>query len=159
MTDENQNALSRRRLLAGIGVSTAGAVTLGAGHGIAEAAPEAGVSVPADRFGRMFPNLPAFAPATNQVRAAMSDIGKRGGILDARDPLERGPIDLIIDPALSVNNRDNPFHTAGTTFLGQFLDHDMTFDTTSPLGVPTAPETSVNARTPALDLDSVYGGG
>ena len=49
--------------------------------------------------------------------------------------------------------------TAGTTFLGQFLDHDMTFDTTSPLGVPTDPEASPNARTPALDLDSVYGGG
>jgi hypothetical protein len=45
------------------------------------------------------------------------------------------------------------------TFLGQFLDHDMTFDATSRLGVPTRPERSTNTRTPALDLDSVYGGG
>lgn len=81
------------------------------------------------------------------------------GVCLARDALERGPIDLIVDQALPANNRDNPFHTAGTTFLGQFLDHDMTFDTTSRLGQPTPPETSPNARTPALDLDSVYGGG
>ena len=45
------------------------------------------------------------------------------------------------------------------TFFGQFLDHDMTFDTTSQLGVPTRPERAPNARTPGLDLDSVYGRG
>ncbi len=71
----------------------------------------------------------------------------------------QGPVALIVDPALSVNNPNNPAHTAGTTFMGQFMDHDMTFDLTSRLGVPTEPEDSVNTRTPALDLDSVYGGG
>jgi hypothetical protein len=35
-----------------------------------------------------------------------------------------------------VNNPNNPTHTAGTTFFGQFLDHDITFDASSPLGVP-----------------------
>jgi hypothetical protein len=35
----------------------------------------------------------------------------------------------------------------------------MTFDTTSPLGVPTPPEQIANARTPSFDLDSVYGAG
>jgi hypothetical protein len=58
-----------------------------------------------------------------------------------------------------VNNPDNPTHTAGTTFVGQFIDHDVTFDTSSTLGVPTEPLTSPNGRTPSLDLDSVYGGG
>jgi hypothetical protein len=43
--------------------------------------------------------------------------------------------------------------------MGQFMDHDMTFDLTSRLGVPTPPEEAVNTRTPAFDLDSVYGGG
>lgn len=80
-------------------------------------------------------------------------------MLDAKDPLEVGPVRLITEPALSPNNRDNEFHTAGTTFLGQFLDHDLTFDASSTLGVPTPPETTPNVRTPALDLDSVYGGG
>jgi hypothetical protein len=79
--------------------------------------------------------------------------------MDAKDPLEHGPILLITDPKLSPDNLDNTGQTAGLTFLGQFLDHDMTFDTTSKLGVPTSPEKSPNTRTPALDLDSVYGGG
>ena len=70
-----------------------------------------------------------------------------------------GPVALIANPDLSKNNPNNPAHTAGTTFMGQFMDHDMTFDLTSRLGVPTRPEDSVNTRTPALDLDSVYGGG
>jgi hypothetical protein len=58
-----------------------------------------------------------------------------------------------------VNNPNNPAHTAGTTFMGQFLDHDITFDLTSRLAVVAEPLESPNARTPALDLDSVYGGG
>jgi hypothetical protein len=70
-----------------------------------------------------------------------------------------GPVDLITVPEFSANNRDNPANTAGITFLGQFLDHDMTFDTTSALGVAVRPEDSPNARTSAFDLDSVYGGG
>ena len=49
--------------------------------------------------------------------------------------------------------------TAGSTFVGQFIDHDITFDQTSQLGVPQNPLISPNTRTPALDLDSVFGGG
>ena len=43
--------------------------------------------------------------------------------------------------------------------MGQFLDHDMMFDRTSQLGQPTNPITVPNARTPAFDLDTVYGEG
>jgi hypothetical protein len=49
--------------------------------------------------------------------------------------------------------------TAGSTFVGQFTDHDITFDQTSQLGVTQNPLVSPNTRTPALDLDSVFGGG
>jgi hypothetical protein len=68
-------------------------------------------------------------------------------------------MDLIVDLTLSASNPNNGTHTAGTTFMGQFMDHDMTFDLTSRLGQATDPAASPNARTPALDLDSVYGGG
>ena len=113
-----------------------------------------------ENFGRLFPELdPFFEQASSQLNAALLDIGKPGGLLDAKDDLAAGPVALIVDPALSVNNPNNPTHTAGTTFMGQFMDHDMTFDLTSRLGEPTEPEDSPNARTPALDLDSVYGGG
>ena len=77
--------------------------------------------------------------------------------MDAGDALDRGPIDLIVDPELSKNNPNNPTHTAGTTFVGQFMDHDVTFDPTSRLGVPAVPRETQNFRTPAFDLDLVYG--
>ena len=112
-----------------------------------------------NRFGRMFPGLPPFAPANDAIRAALMELGKPGGLLDADDALTAGPVALIVDPTLSLNNPNHPTHTAGTTFMGQFLDHDITFDRTSPLGKPRAPITVPNARTPAFDLDAVYGDG
>ncbi len=110
-------------------------------------------------FGRMFRNLSPFAPPTNAVRDALMELGNLGGILDANDDLAAGPEALIVDPNLSLINRNNPTHTAGVTFFGQFLDHDMTFDLASRLGFPTQPIRSHNLRTPFFDLDSVYGGG
>ncbi|GAA4734151.1 peroxidase family protein [Phytohabitans rumicis] len=146
-----------------MGATAAGAVAIGAAPA-AIGAHEAYAATPADRFGRMFPDLPPFIPADDRRRAALIDIGKPGGILDAKDPLAEGPVRLITNPELSPNNRDNSdgttIHmTAGVTFFGQFLDHDMTFDTASPLGIPTTPESSPNSRTPSFDLDTVYGGG
>jgi hypothetical protein len=105
----------------------------------------------------MFAGLPPFAPANDAIRAALRELGKPGGLLDAHDDLTAGPVALIVDPALSVNNPNHPTHTAGTTFMGQFLDHDITFDRTSPLGKPRPPITAPNGRTPAFDLDAVYG--
>jgi hypothetical protein len=52
-------------------------------------------------FGRMFPDLAPANPATDRVSAALRDIGKPGGILDAADNLAAGPVQLIVDPALS----------------------------------------------------------
>lgn len=111
------------------------------------------------RFGRLFGKLPAFAPDTPDVRAALLDIGKPGGIMDAKDKLSEGPVKLITDPTLQVKNSDNPTLTAGFTFLGQFLDHDMTFDPTSSLERQQDPEQISNFRTPSLALDNVYGSG
>jgi hypothetical protein len=117
-----------------------------------------------DRFGRMFPDLkPFFKENSDKLQSAMMAIGQRGGMLDAEDELgDGGPqaaIDLIAKPELSANNPNNATHTAGTTFMGQFLDHDMTFDLSSRLAVVTDPLSSTNERTPAFDLDSLYGGG
>ena len=156
---------SRRGFLGKVGV---GAVALGAPGALAapgKAAPQRagaahhqlGVT---QHFGRMFEQMRPFAvPGTRGLEAALVDIGSPGGILDARDALERGPADLITDLSLSAHNQNNPTHTAGTTFFGQFMDHDMTFDTASPMGKPTDPQRSPNGRTPSFDLDSVYGAG
>jgi hypothetical protein len=155
---QHAKSVSRRGFLSGLGAGAAGAagaVVLPTDAAAIETRP---ITRP-DRFSRLFNHLRPFAEASSSMTRALRELGAPGGIMDAKDPLERGPIDLIIDPALSVKNPDNAAHTAGTTFFGQFLDHDMTFDTTSRLGVPTAPERSPNARTPTFDLDTVYGGG
>ena len=111
------------------------------------------------RFGRMFGGLPPFAADSPQVRAALIEIGKAGGMMDALDDLAAGPIQLIVDPAKSSNNLNNPTLTAGMTFFGQFLDHDMTLDPTSSLERQVDPEMISNFRTPTLALDNVYGAG
>ena len=107
-------------------------------------------------------DLPPFASDSPRLRAALLTIGAPGGMLDGQDDLfgpDGGPVNLITNPALSLVNQNNPRDTAGMTFIGQFIDHDLTFDATSKLGVPTEPTTSPNGRTARFDLDSVYGGG
>lgn len=60
--------------------------------------------------------------------------------------------DVITDPDSSI--------AAGYTYLGQFIDHDITFDkTTLDRTGSVDPEVISNNRTPTLDLDSLYGGG
>src|SRR6476661_3526078 len=154
---EPNGSSGRRRLLKSI---AAAALTAGAAAftNIDVLVAYAGENRP-DRFGRLFPHLPPFAEVSDSVVQALLEMGRPSGMMDAKDALERGPADLITDPALSAHNPNNPTHTAGTTFFGQFMDHDMTFDTGSPLGKPADPQRSPNGRTPSFDLDSVYGAG
>jgi hypothetical protein len=161
--EPKQDRYSRTSFLKRAGAG-AGAIVASGGAGAlfaprAHAARSATVATSPTTFGRLFPSLPAFAPATDAVRASLTRLGAKGGLLDAKDDLTQTPQDLITQPSLSLNNPNNPTHTAGTTFFGQFIDHDITFDTTSKLGITTDPATSVNSRTPTLDLDSVYGAG
>jgi hypothetical protein len=102
------------------------------------------------RFGRLFPTLPAFRPDTLEVRDALLKLGEPGGVMDAQDPPGPQP-----NPA----NPDNQRIPAGFTFLGQFIDHDVTFDPTSSLERQVDPESIANFRTPAMELDSVYASG
>jgi Animal haem peroxidase len=93
------------------------------------------------RFGRMFPwlrGLKAFKPGPD-------DLGAVGGPMDGGNP---PPQDT------SQNNRRI---RAGYTFLGQFIDHDLTLDTTSILERQVDVDGTTNFRTPALELDSIYG--
>jgi hypothetical protein len=175
---------TRRQFLTGIAAAGAGLVATTSGTAGATSllgrprtarapshlGPELRAGAPLDPqlFGRLFPALPPFAPATDAVRAALMEVGMPGGILDAHDDLLAGPKALILDPTVNGNptvsdpygtNPDNPTMTAGSTFVGQFTDHDITFDQTSQLGVPQNPLRSPNTRSPALDLDSVFGGG
>ena len=93
------------------------------------------------RFGRMFPwlrGLRTFDPGPDEL-------GKVGGAMDGGNP---PPNDTT---------QNNPRIKAGYTFLGQFVDHDLTLDTTSILERQVDVDGSTNFRTPAFELDSVYG--
>lgn len=49
---------------------------------------------------------------------------------------------------------------AGYTYLGQFIDHDLTMDVTDVrLGEDVTPAELLQGRSPTLDLDSLYGAG
>ena len=91
------------------------------------------------RFGAMFKQLPAFAPPDDLLQALATTMVE----------------DQTIPDDMNLNTSPRLF--AGFTFIGQFIDHDITFDTT-PLDLQQAdPDATVNFRTPRYDLDSVYG--
>ncbi|MEQ9518549.1 MAG: heme peroxidase family protein [Parvibaculum sp.] len=89
------------------------------------------------KFGRKFPNLRSLKSFSFDDA---EEVGKSQGIMEGA-------------------GADNPRIVAGFTFLGQFIDHDITFDPTSHLERQNDPEAVRNFRTPALELDSVYGAG
>jgi hypothetical protein len=109
MTMREGRGLSRRRFLGAIGAS-AGAAALNPGGAAATptrapAARGRGFLQP-EHFGRIF-RLPPFAQQSPMVEAALLELGKPGGLLDAKDPLEAGPKQLIVDLSLSANNPNN----------------------------------------------------
>jgi hypothetical protein len=64
-----------------------------------------------------------------------------------------------MDSGLEDGTRDSPAIAAGFTFLAQFIDHDLDFDPTSSLERQSDPAAISNFRTPAFDLDNIYGAG
>jgi len=66
--------------------------------------------------------------------------------------------DKLVDSMRTKDVNDGPAD-AGMTFFGQFVDHDITLDTTSAIGTVIDPRSIRNVRTPNLDLDCVYGDG
>src|SRR5262249_54073752 len=66
----------------------------------------------------------------------------------------------MVETAPQSNNATLDSATpAGFTYLGQFVDHDITLDTTPLPEQLEDPLATENFRTPALDLDCLYGNG
>ena len=62
--------------------------------------------------------------------------------------------------AMAVGGGGPSLIPAGFTYLGQFLDHDLTFDKTNVmLGENVSPADLLQARSPSFDLDSLCGAG
>lgn len=99
-------------------------------------------------FDRMFPDLAGFtAPTVQQI----ADLAQ--GQLDPN-------LDSNNNCPVGATNPIGPDCTqTGFTYFGQFIDHDLTLDTSPSPTEPTDPTVLPNHRTLALDLDSLYGRG
>jgi heme peroxidase len=96
------------------------------------------------RFGRMFRTLPA-AEFDEKI------LLKLGQAMTAAAD--------VPTPEDQPDDEENSGISAGYTYLGQFIDHDLTFDPASSLERQNDPDALVDYRTPRFDLDSVYGRG
>ena len=130
-------------------------------------------------FGRMFPvevssEEPALAPLNQQTKQQLADlaqtmletdvaVGVSAEETAALAPLNQQTNQQLADLAQTMLEADaiaNPKGTtAGVTFFGQFIDHDLTLDNEPQPTDTVDVEGLVNGRSFALDLDSVYGGG
>jgi heme peroxidase len=97
------------------------------------------------RFGRMFRTLPPAEFDENDLRALATMM-----IADHED---------VPTPETQSDDEENRGISAGYTYLGQFIDHDLTFDPASSLDKQNDPDALEDFRTPRFDLDSVYGRG
>ena len=103
--------------------------------------------------------------ASLRALSGHGDPGKFGRMFPWLNPLHASDDALfelaqaMKDPDPGDTAGDNPGIPAGFTYLGQFVDHDLTLDLT-PLDVQASdPLATTNFRSPALDLDSLYGQG
>ncbi len=111
----------------------------------------------------MFPDLPAWSPR----RAVDADHDRPITDLEADQILKELADTMVERPGLTSEqvvaqgpqaDRDSVI-PAGYTYFGQFIDHDITFDTASSLQRASDPNGLRNFRTPRLDLDNLYGRG
>ena len=111
-------------------------------------------SVRDQRFGRMFRNLPP-AAFSEEALIGLAETMFHGEF--ARRIAAGVEVDTPLDGSEPEN--ENPALPAGFTYLGQFIDHDITFDPMSSLDRFNDPDALQDFRTPRLDLDSIYGSG
>jgi hypothetical protein len=98
-------------------------------------------------FGRMFRALPAaeFGASDDETLANLKVLGKE--MVSTKDLPKDGP------------DTEESGVPSLYTYLGQFVDHDLTFDPASSLQQQNDPDGLVDYRTPKFDLDNVYGRG
>jgi Animal haem peroxidase len=91
------------------------------------------------------------------------DPGMFGRMFPTLDPLavDDAPLQELADAMTDADPNDvagnNTKIPSGFTYLGQFVDHDITLDLTSFGEKEADPNAVQNFRTPALDLDNIYG--
>ncbi len=96
-------------------------------------------------FGRMFRTIPSANHSDDDLAAL------------ARAMV--APPEPEQTPESKIDDEENQGIDAGYTYLGQFIDHDLTFDPSSSLQKQNDPNGIIDFRTPRFDLDNIYGRG
>src|SRR5262249_8576291 len=101
---------------------------------------------------------------TSQSSITEGRFGRLFRHLDAADYVDpnKKPDEILRELAAKMVTKADPKQgpiPAGYTYLGQFIDHDLTFDPVSSLQRDNDPSSIEDYRTPRFDLDSVYGRG
>ena len=130
---------------AGGGCPMTGAVPPASAGAAPHASPAAEPRCASIRFGRMFP--PRWGAGKSR-----EELGKVRESLAALGRCMNNPQGCHAEDVGGQMESDIP---AGYTYLGQFITHEITFDKTE--GLPLSQLKSENARSPSLDLDSLYG--
>ena len=104
------------------------------------------------RFGFMFKSQPPH-PALD------TPLDRLGATMEEQPPANPSSSSAPKDANDALNENPNAKLTSGFTFVGQFVDHDITFDTTILSDQQSDPYATTNFRTPRYDLDSIYGQG
>jgi hypothetical protein len=108
------------------------------------------------RFGFMFKNQPPHQ-ASIDYQASIDLLNNLGATMEEQPAADAGSTSGQKDKNDESNENPNPRLTSGFTFVGQFVDHDITFDTTLLDLQQSDPYATKNFRDPRYDLDSVYG--
>ena len=123
------------------------------------------------RFGRMFRSLPAATWSEAALKALAGDGNQENRMAAGPEVVEdsspprptaaREDADDNGKPHTSRlhDDEENAGIDAGYTYLGQLIDHDITFDPASSLQGQNDVDALVDFRTPRLDLDCLYGRG
>uniref|UniRef100_A0AAU2V0C3 Heme peroxidase family protein n=1 Tax=Streptomyces sp. NBC_00003 TaxID=2903608 RepID=A0AAU2V0C3_9ACTN len=107
-----------------------------------------------DGAGRAAARIPT--AEERQLAFRFSRLSKEKGVQIS--PELRAKLALAMTQAATPDPESQVAVPAGFTYLAQFADHDLTLDNTQvALGDPVPVEDLVQGRSPALDLDSVYG--
>nr|AHE14522.1 putative ovoperoxidase [uncultured bacterium] len=151
---QHTSGVSRRHVLGGIGAAASSPLFVG--EQPATASPHALSTELANPNWRHSGNLRGLVAAAGKEKEG------RFGVMFKKLEAYRPPDELLRKLAAQLTeptdlDLNNPRIPAGFTFLGQFIDHDMTLDR-SPLSDQTKdPDGLTNFQSPLFDLSSMYG--
>jgi hypothetical protein len=162
------HSLSRRALLKA-GAAFVGTTTL-SGVKAQPSAARPATQASASAYTRLFPGLPgAQFDSADLKRLALGDGAELTGMSAEPETLKQtdgqpkrdaqGHLLITATPEDELDDEENFGMPAGYSYLGQFIDHDLTLNPVEHFGPLSTGMPTENLRSASFDLDCVYGRG